>query len=212
MHLNSQQITDILIAIQAVITLLIAGRAFTFYRRTRSDVLLSLGLSMAIIGIGGVTGVIDDPFLGGASIWNTIWFRHLGQVAGYLFIFFASLGGSESYRRGLKTGIIITTIIMFALMLLTPVLPNKQPPSTTGYLSALRCITCTLVFFSFMINFFRKETRFSFLMALSFLILSTSLWVYTMKFFFSAPIAYEYLADGSRIVGLVILYIVFLVA
>jgi hypothetical protein len=212
MHLNSQQITDLLIGVQAVITLLIATRAFSFYFRTRSDVLLSLGLAMGIIGIGGVTGVIDDPFLKGNPTFNTIWFRHLGQVFGYLFIFLASLGGTAYYRKQLKLWTIILTIALLILMLLTPILPNKQPPSTTGYLSILRCFTCTLAFFSYTVNFFRKETRFSFLMALSFLILSASLWVYAMKFFLPPAMLYEYLADGSRIVGLIILYMVFLVA
>ena len=58
--MNSKQITDILLAIQATITLLISVRAFYLYSRTRSDALFSIGLSMGVIGLGGICGLIGD--------------------------------------------------------------------------------------------------------------------------------------------------------
>lgn len=93
MHFTNTQILNTLIAIQALVTLLIAIRAFTFYFRTRSDVLLILGLAMGIIAIGGITNIIDDPFLGANPTYNTLWFRHIGQTVAFLLVFLASLGG-----------------------------------------------------------------------------------------------------------------------
>jgi hypothetical protein len=55
--MNSKQITDILLAIQASITLLISVRAFYLYSRTRSDALFAIGLSMGVIGLGGICGL-----------------------------------------------------------------------------------------------------------------------------------------------------------
>ncbi|QBD81827.1 hypothetical protein EPA93_39985 [Ktedonosporobacter rubrisoli] len=212
MHLTSRDLTNLIIALQAVISLLIAIRAFSFYFRTRSTALLALGLSMGIIAIGGITGVIDDPFLNGNPTFNTIWFRHIGQTAAYAFIFLASLGGSEKYRQELKRWHIIATILLLILMFLTPVLPGKQPREVTGILSAIRCIACMATFFSYLAIFLRKSTRFSLLMSASFFLMGISLWLYTMKFFMPENLLFDYLSDGMRLAGLILLYLTFFIS
>ena len=97
--MNSTQITDLLLVIQAMITLFISLRAFSLYARTGSDNLFSIGLSMGVIALGGIIGLISDIYLNGA--FNTFWFRYTGQTVSYLFIFLSTLRGSEHYRRGL---------------------------------------------------------------------------------------------------------------
>ncbi len=52
--MNSTQITDLLLVIQAVITLFISLRAFSLSARTRDDMLFSLGLSMGVIASGAL--------------------------------------------------------------------------------------------------------------------------------------------------------------
>ncbi|TMD42924.1 MAG: hypothetical protein E6I93_19885 [Chloroflexi bacterium] len=99
--MNSKEITDLIIAFQAVITLFISLRAFYLYSKTRSDTLFIVGLSMAVIGLGGITGLIGD-YLITRSSFNTFWFRYIGQTVSYLFIFFISLPGAERHVRSLK--------------------------------------------------------------------------------------------------------------
>jgi hypothetical protein len=211
MHLNPQQITNILLAIQALITLLIALRAFKFYFRTHSTILLTLGLSMSIIAMGGITGIIDNPFLHANPTYNTIWFRYIGQAVAYLFIFLASLPISAAYSKALNAWHIVATILLLVLMVLTPVLPQDQPSEVIGALSAIRPVINLAIFFSYLTSFNRKQTRFSFLMSAAFFLNSLGLWIYTMKFFIPESLLYNYLADSIRIVGLVVLYVAFLV-
>lgn len=211
MILSSREITNILIAIQALITLLIAIRSFTFYFRTRTDALLTLGLSMGVIGIGGLTGLIDDPFLNANPTYNTVWFRFVGQIVGYLFIFLASLATSARYIQTTRRWHIVAVVLLFVLMFLTPVI--KVPPaSVLGTLSMIRFVASMMVFFSYLAIFFSKATRFSFLMTASFLISSIGFWIYAMKYFIPGSLMYDYIADSTRIVGLVVLYITFISA
>jgi len=56
---NSTQITDILLVIQATITLFISLRAFSLSARIRDDTLFSLGLSMGVIALGGMIGLLS---------------------------------------------------------------------------------------------------------------------------------------------------------
>jgi hypothetical protein len=211
MNLNSQQITTILLAIQAFITLLITLRAFRFYLRTRSNILLTLGLSMGVIAAGGITGIIDSPFLHDNPTYNTIWFRYIGQAVAYLFIFLASLPLLTVYSKALRTWHIIATILLLVLLGLTPILPQDQPPEIIGTLSAIRLVINLAIFFSFLTSFYRRQTRFSFLMSAAFFLNSIGLWIYTMKFFIPESLLYDYLADSIRIVGLIVLYVAFLI-
>src|SRR6266581_7351665 len=123
--MNSTQITDLLLVIQAMITLFISLRAFYLYARTGSDSLFSLGLSMGVIALGGIIGLISDIYLNGA--FNTFWFRYIGQTVSYLFIFLSTLRGSEQYRRGLKRWHVFVTGLLMVLLLLTPVIPTSPP-------------------------------------------------------------------------------------
>ncbi len=58
--MNSKEITDLIIAFQAVITLFISLRAFYLYVKARNDILFIVGLSMAMIVVGGVAGLVGD--------------------------------------------------------------------------------------------------------------------------------------------------------
>src|SRR5215469_2280364 len=108
--MNSKEITDLIIAFQALITLFISMRAFYLYFKTRSDVLFIVGLSMAVIVVGGIAGMIGD-FLITSSAFNTFWFRYIGQIVSYLFIFSISLPRAERHMRSLKWWHILTTAL-----------------------------------------------------------------------------------------------------
>jgi hypothetical protein len=204
---NSTQITDILLVIQAMITLFISLRAFSLSARTRDDMLFSLGLSMGVIALGGAVGLISDIYLNGA--FNTFWFRYTGQTVSYLFIFLSTLRGSERYRRGLKRWHVFATGLLMVLLLLTPVIPTHPSATVQTVLSGSRAVVCFIIFFRYVSIFFTKETRFSFLMGFAFLWITWGIVIYSLKFTLPNPLLLDYVGDSVRIVGLAILLAAF---
>src|SRR5205809_6159408 len=198
--MNSTQITDLLLVIQAMITLFISLRAFSLYARTGSDNLFSIGLSMGVIALGGIIGLISDIYLNGA--FNTFWFRYTGQTVSYLFIFLSTLRGSEHYRRGLKGWHVFATGLLIVLLLLTPIIPTHPNATVQTVLSGSRALVCFIIFFQYVSIFFTKETRFSFLMGFAFLWITWGIVIYSMKFITPDPLLLDYVGDSLRIVGL----------
>ncbi len=205
--MNSTQITDLLLVIQAVITLFISLRAFSLYARTGSDMLFSLGLSMGVIASGGIIGLISDIYLNGA--FNTFWFRYIGQTVSYLFIFLSTLRGSEPYRRGLKRWHVFATGLLMVLLLLTPVIPTHPSATVQTVLSGSRALVCFIIFFHYVSIIFTKETRFGFLMGFAFFCISWGLVIYSLKFTVPDPLLLDYIGDSVRIVGLTTLLAAF---
>lgn len=205
--MNSTQITDILLVIQATITLFISLRAFSLFAQMRDGTLFTLGLSMGVIALGGMIGLISDLFLGGA--FNTFWFRYIGQTVGYLFIFLSTLRGSEHYRRRLKGWHAIATGLLLVLLLLTPVIPAHPNAITQTALSGSRGLVCLIIFFQYVFIFFSKETRFSFLMGFAFFAITCGIIIYTLQFILPDPLLLNYVGDSVRIVGLTTLLAAF---
>ena len=208
--MNSTQITDILLVIQAAITLFISLRAFYLYARTGGSTLFSLGLSMGVIALGGIIGLISDIFLKGA--FNTFWFRYIGQIVGYLFIFFSTLRGSEHYKRGLKRWHVMITGLLLVLLLLTPVIPTHPDPTVQTVFSGSRSVVCFIIFLHYVSIFLSKETRFSFLMCFAFCWITFGIVIYTLQFSLPDPLLLNYVGDSIRIVGLIALLAAFFVA
>ncbi|MBV9229800.1 MAG: hypothetical protein JOZ18_10845 [Chloroflexi bacterium] len=205
--MNSTQITDILLVIQATITLFISLRAFSLFVRMGDDTLFTLGLSMGVIALGGMIGLISDLFLGGT--FNTFWFRYIGQTVGYLFIFLSTLRGSEHYRRVLKGWHMIATGLLLLLLLLTPLIPVHPSAITQTALSGSRGLVCFIIFFQYVSIFFSKETRFSFLMGLAFFAITCGIIIYTLQFTLPDPLLLNYVGDSVRILGLATLLAAF---
>jgi hypothetical protein len=207
---NSTQITDLLLVIQATITLFISLRAFFLSARTGDNMLFSLGLSMGVIALGGMIGLVSDLFLDGA--FNTFWFRYIGQTVGYLFIFLSTLRGSEHYRRTLKRWHVLATGLLLGLLVLTPLIPAHPDPLVQTVLSGSRGLICFIIFFHYVIIFFSKETRFGFLMCFAFFWIAWGIIIYTLQFTQPNPLLLNYVGDSVRIVGLAALLAAFFLA
>jgi len=203
---NSKQITDILLAIQATITLLISARAFYLYSKTRSDALFSIGLSMGVIALGGICGLIGDTIVV-SKYFNTLWFRYIGQTVSYLFIYLASLRSLKQYTSQIKRWHIIATALLIVLLFLTPFIPTSSNPTTLAILSGSRSVICFIIFLNYADIFMSKETRFSFLMSLAFLFITIGISIYTMKFIVPHALSFDFVGDSIRVVGLLILLI-----
>ena len=209
--MNSKEITDLIIGFQALITLLISLRAFYLYAKTRSDTLFIVGVTMAVISAGGITGIIGD-YLITSQAFNTFWFRYIGQIVSYLFIFFISLPRAERHMQTLKWLNVLATIFLLALLVLTPALPPIPGAGLTEILSGARGVVCLAICFNYyFVMWSKKATRFSFLMCAAFLLIATGIGIYTIKFSASNPLPYDYVGDGTRAVGLVLMLTAFFV-
>jgi hypothetical protein len=208
---NSKEITDLIIGFQAIITLLISMRAFNLYSKTRSDTLFIVGLAMAVIGLGGIAGIIGD-YLITSKAFNTFWFRYIGQIISYLFIFFISLPRAERHMRALKWLNIFATAGLLALLVLTPVLPPISSVALAEILSGARGVVCLAIFFNYyFVIYSMKGTRFSFLMCAAFLLIATGIGIYTIKFSVTNPLPYDYAGDSTRAIGLILMLAAFFV-
>lgn len=209
--MNSKELTDLIIGFQAVITFCISMRAFFLYYKSRRDILFIVGLSMAVIFLGGVAGIIGDYLLTSGS-FNTFWFRYIGQVVSYLFIFSISLPGVERHMRFLKRLNIVATAAMLLMLALTPVLPPISSVTLMEVLSGARGVVCLGIFFNYyFVLYSMKGTRFSLLMCLAFLLITVGITTYTIKFSVTNPLPYDYVGDSIRAAGLVLMLIAFFV-
>lgn len=204
--MNSHMLTDILLVIQIIVTALISIRAFDHYIKTRNDVLFSVGLSMSVIALGGVCGLLGDTILT-SRFFNTLWFRYIGQTVSYLFIFLIGLHRSERYIRHLKGWHLLATALLLGLLVVTPLIPISSDPIVLTVLSGSRSVVCFALFLNYSLIFMQKRTRFSFLMGQAFLFITVGIWIYTMEFVLPHFVYLDYIGDGIRIIGLVILLI-----
>jgi hypothetical protein len=209
--MNSKELTDIIIGFQAVITFFISMRAFYLYFKSRRDILFIVGLSMAVIFLGGIAGIMGDYLLTSSS-FNTFWFRYIGQVVSYLFIFLVSLPGAENHMRFLKRLNTVAAAAMFLMLALTPVLPPIPSIMLMEVLSGARGVVCLGVFFNYyFVLYSMKGTRFSLLMCLAFLLITVGITIYTIKFSVANPLPYDYVGDSTRAAGLVLMLAAFFV-
>ena len=207
--MSSKEITDLIIGFQALITLLISLRAFNLFARTRSDTLFIVGLAMAVIGLGGIAGVIGDYVIT-SQAFNTFWFRYIGQIVSYLFIFFISLPGAERHMRALKWLNIVATALLLALLVLTPFVPPIPGAALMEILSGARGVVCLAICFNYyFVMWDKKATRFSFLMCAAFLLIATGIGIYTIKFSVANPLPYDYVGDSTRALGLILMLAAF---
>jgi hypothetical protein len=204
--MHSHELTDVLLVIQIIITLLISVRAFSHYFKTKSDILFSVGLSMSTIAVGGICGLLGDTLLANSS-FNTLWFRYIGQTVSYLFIFLIGLPHVERYIQHLKRWHVLITVLLLGLLVGASYIPASSDPIVLTVLSGSRSIVCFAILLNYAAIFVTKQTRFSFLMGQAFLFITVGIWIYTMEFLLPHFVYLDYVGDSIRIVGLVILLV-----
>lgn len=213
MQFNSTQITTVLLIIQATVTFLISVRAFALYPKTRSPLLFIVGMSMGMITFVGVVGIIGDNY--NATYFDghftTKWFRYLAQIVSYAFIFLSSLRTSERYLRHVRIWQWIFTVLLLATLALIPFVPQIQftSPTIEASVSLLRGVITFVIFLNYVMIFMRKESRFSFLMGLAFLLIAFGIAITTPQYFEKDMVLYLYVGDSVRTLGLITLLVAF---
>jgi hypothetical protein len=187
-----------------VVSLFISFRAFYLYIRSRSRRLFILSLSMGMISLTAMAGYAGDNIT--SISLNVDWFNYIGQTVSYLFILLSFFSESDSYLRSLMRWQIAASALLLILMLLAPVLPPEfpDPAITKSILSGSRGLICFIIFFYYAIAFMDKETRFSLLMSVAFLLLSIGYSIIIPKYTTPNDVL-DRSGDLMRIAGLVTL-------
>jgi hypothetical protein len=201
--------------IQALISLSIALRAFYLYRKIRNDDLVILGTALITITAASLSALVADNIFASTErayggTFNVQWFEYGGQTVGYLFIWLSSLQGPTSYLSRLRRWQIGVTMLLVVVLFLTPIIPPFPSPIPQALLSVTRSIVCFIIFLRYLAIFFKKESRFSFLMALAFLLLTFGIIIITSQFFPNGPIVLVYTGYALRLSGLISFLLAFL--
>ena len=192
-------IPDILAISLFLATVFTSVRAFYLYAQARNPRLFILGLSMAVISLTAadnfVTNIVSLPY-------HTYWFLYNGQTVSYCFIWASFFRSSDEYLQRLTRWHILASLLVMGLLLLSPVLPDYPNNITRAIASGSRGIPCFGIFLCYLAAFMSKETRFSLLMSLAFLLLAFGPWIIIGKYFFSYPDLLDITGDVIRMVGL----------
>jgi len=189
-----------------VVALFISLRAFYLYTRSRSRRIGILSIAMGIISLTAIAGFAGDNVT--SITLNVDWFNYIGQTVSFTFILFSFFNNSETYLRNLMRWQIALSVLLLALMALSPVLPPEfpAPAVTKSLLSGSRGLICHIIFYYYVVSFMRNETRFSLLMGLAFLALSFGYWIILPKYI-SPNDALDRTGDIMRVCGLILLFL-----
>lgn len=197
-------IPNVLAVLFFVITLLICIRACYLYAQTRSPRLFVLALSMGLVALTNaddlVANLITIPF-------NTYWFLYLGQTIGFFLIFLSLIQGSDEYLRKLMRWSVIVAALTLSLLIFSPIMPAFPNTAVRAAVSVSRGVVTFGVFFCYTYAFTKKETRFSFLMAAAFLLVTFGIFISIEKYLSTNPDLLDNVGDITRCVGLLILLI-----
>ena len=163
-------INNLLLVFLSILCLAISAYIFYKYSLTMSDALFSLGLSIGTIAIAIFCGYANPLSLGGMSL-NVGWLWYVGTGSALCFLFLNSIVTSNEQLRLIKSWQIIATILFFVLLLLTPTFPPFPNALTPALLNLIRPFFCAIAFFRYVMLYISKETRFTLVMSIAFLLL-----------------------------------------
>lgn len=153
-----------------VVCTIIAIRAFYMYSLSRSDMLFILGFAMCSIAVAVFMSNIGDAHF---VPYNTQWARYACGSSAALFIFLSSLVKSHEQLGQLKRAQVIFAALCVVVIALTPVLPPFSSPLIPVTLSSIRTLIYGAALVRYAYLYILKESRFSLIMSLGFLLLVT---------------------------------------
>ena len=168
--MGSLLIPNLLAVMLFVVCLFISIRAFYTYAQSQSPRLFILGLSMLILALTAAADFVSSNVT--SITLNTDWFLYLGQAVSWLFILLSFARNSDSYFHWLMRAHVVASILALCLLFLAPTLPDFPNTAVRAVLSGSRCVICFGILFYYISAFLSKQTRFSLLMSIAFLLLS----------------------------------------
>ncbi len=182
--MDIQTIVNISVFPVGVVCAIIAIRAFYMYSLSRSDILFILGFAMSSIALGIFMSNIGDARF---VPYNTQWARYTGSSSGALFIFLSSIVRSHEQLGRLKRAQIIFAAVFVVVIALTPVLPPFSSPLIPAILNNIRTAIYGAALLRYAYLYILKESRFSLIMSLGFLLLVTGFILITPQLIQPSP-------------------------
>jgi hypothetical protein len=188
-----------------VVSLFICVRAFYTYAQLKSPRLFTLGLAMGVVALTAAADFTSSnfPSLG----LNTDWFLFIGQAVSFLFIWLSLLSHADEYLQWLMRLQVLASLAVLGLLFLSPTLPDFSGTLLAIVLSGSRFVICLLIGFSYLLTFLGKQTRFSLLMALAFVLLGFGYLLIAQKFSVSNLMLFDNAGDFLRLGGLLLLLV-----
>ena len=201
--MESILVGNILAVTLFLVTLFICVRAFYTYAQLRSPRLFTLGLAMGIIALTAAADFTSSnfPSLG----LNTDWFLFIGQAVSWLFIWLSLLNHADAYLHRLMRLQVLASLAALCLLILSPTLPDFSGTLLATLLSGSRFVICLLISFSYLLTFLGKQTRFSLLMGMAFVLLGFGYLLIAEKFSVSNLMLFDNAGDFLRLGGLLLL-------
>jgi hypothetical protein len=187
-------------------SLIIALRVFYLCLQTAEGGnyrLVILGLSMLLLAVTALASFASDN--SSTLPVNVGWFKYIGQTVCFLYVCLSLLYGKESYLRRLLFWQIVSSLLLFLLLL--PIIATHVPyPILAKVLfGGARSVICFIIFLFYLVAFMRKETRFSFLMGTAFLLMSMGYALNVPKYIDAVLLLLDTIGDTGRVMGVVLL-------
>lgn len=198
--MDTQSLENWLLLLVGIVVLIIAIRAFLVYVPSRNDMIFILGLAMASTSLGIFCAYAGRVQLCGIA-YNTDWAWYAGTSSGSLFLFLGSLVKSMEQLRLLRRWQIIATTLFLLVVVLTPVLPAFSSPFVPAILNLVRTLLYAGCCLRYAVLYLLKETRFSSIMSLGFLLLAAGFGMITPQILEPGFVALAILGAFVRIVG-----------
>lgn len=199
-YISNVLIPDLLDIILFFVTLFIAIRAFSVNARISNPRLLILGLAMSILALSALADFTSSNVT--IITFNTDWFLYIGQAVSLLFILLSLSSNKDTYFQGLIRWQIIASVLLVALLLLSPALPPITNVILQTTLRATRCILCFGIFYFYISAFLKKQTRFSLLMGTGFLLLGFGYLIIAYEYYTPYTQIFDNIGDVVRLIGL----------
>jgi hypothetical protein len=200
--LQANLVQNLLAVVLCFVTLFVAVRAIHIYTQTYSPRLFILGVSMSMLAL---TAAADFYSSNVENITlNTDWFLFIGQSVSLLFILLSFFNNTDKYFQVLMRLQILVSVLLLGLLLLSPTLPDF-PAGIQPLLSGSRGLFCFGIFAFYMSAFTKKQTRFSLLMSISFLLLAFGYLIIANKYFVPDAALFDNAGDITRMSGLIVL-------
>lgn len=209
--LDSTILHNVFEGAQLFVAFCIALRAFYLYIKLRNPHLFILWLSLSTIVLTSIASLIGDNHLLFHSSINTNWFKYIGQIISWLFIWLSTFRIAQQHALSIKNWHIVSSLLLTTLLLATPFLPPFPNIWTQIILSTLRAVICMFIFFQYIILFVTKTQRFSLFMSVAFLLLAFGYFVIFPKFLYSHQDLLTNTGDIMRICGFIVLLITYLI-
>ena len=193
-------INGLLLICLSILCLAISVYVFYKYSLTMSDALFSLGLSMGTIAIAIFCGYANQLSLWGMTL-NVGWLWYAGTSIALCFMFLNSIVTSNEQLHLVKNWHVIVTIVFLVLLLLTPTFPAFPNALTPAFLNLLRPFFCALAFCRYVMLYISKETRFSLVMSIAFLLLGVGFAMVTPQLLDPSFVLITAIGAMVRIIG-----------